>query len=181
MPIHFLKTYRDSILALTGIVIATISLCLAIWQGNEQIRNNHISVEPRINAYFSNDGRKNQWGIYLINNGMGPAFVSGITATVDGKPVEAINNNIFIGVVQALGLRVGCFVMGGPRPNDSFKTREEIFLIEARDTDPECAVDRLQLMQSSMSPYRLNFTLDTESIYGDKFRYNFSLNQQEKR
>lgn len=181
MMINFLKNYRDSILALAGIVIATISLCLAIWQGSEQIRHNHVSVEPRINAYFSSDGRKNQWGIYLINNGMGPAFVSGITATVDGKPVQTINNNIFLGVVRALGLRDSCFVISGPRPNDSFKTGEEIFLIEARDATPECAADRLQLMLSSMSPHRLNFTLETESIYGDRFRYDYSQNRQNPR
>lgn len=94
---HFLTTYRDSILASAGIIIAMISLGFAIWQGREEIRHNHISVEPRINAYFSNDGRKNQWGIYAINNGMGAAFVNGITVTVNGKPVDAIDNNIFVG------------------------------------------------------------------------------------
>lgn len=56
---YFLTRYRDSILAFTGIVIASISVGFAIWQGKEQIKHNHISVEPRINAYFSNDSRKN--------------------------------------------------------------------------------------------------------------------------
>ncbi|NDL65766.1 hypothetical protein GRH90_23820 [Enterobacteriales bacterium SAP-6] len=175
---HFLTEYRDSVLAFVGILIASISLGFAIWQGKEQIKHNHVSVEPRINAYFSIDGRKDKWGIYAINNGMGAAFVTTITVTVDGKPVNAVENNIFVGAIQALGLRVGCFIIGGPRPNDSFKVGEEIFLIEARGGDRSCAGDLLRLKWASLSPYRLDFVLETESIYGDKFRYIYSQNRQ---
>lgn len=177
---HFLTTYRDSILALTGIIIAIISLTFAIWQGREEIRHNHISVEPRINAYFSNDGRKNQWGIYAINNGMGTAFVNGVTVTVNGKHVDAIDNNFFVGAIQALGLHAECFVISGPRPNDSFKVGEEIFLVEARGSDKNCAEDLLRLKWASKDPEQLDFVLDTESIYGDKFRYTYSHNRQVK-
>ncbi|GDX07551.1 hypothetical protein [Buttiauxella sp. A111] len=177
---HFLTTYRDSILASAGIIIAMISLVFAIWQGREEIKHNHISVEPRMNAYFSIDGRKNQWGIYVINNGMGTAFVNGVTVTVNGKPVDAVDNNIFVRAVQALGLRAECFAIGGPRPNDSFKVGEEIFLVEARDFDKKCASDLLRLKWASQQPHQLDFVLDTESIYGDKFRYTYSQNRQVK-
>jgi hypothetical protein len=175
---YFLTRYRDSILAFTGIVIASISLGFAIWQGKEQIKHNHISVEPRINAYFSNDSRKKQWGIYVTNNGMGTAFVKGITVIVNGKPVDAVDNNIFFGAVLALGLRAECFAIGGPRPNDSFKVGDEIFLVEARDSDKSCAGDLLNLKWASQQPLQLDFVLDTESIYGDHFRYTYSQNRQ---
>ncbi|CAI1048853.1 hypothetical protein [Serratia quinivorans] len=175
---HFLTRYRDSIFAFTGIIIASISLGFAIWQGKEQIKHNHISVEPRINAYFTNDSRKNQWGIYVTNNVMGTAFVKGITVMVNGKPVDAVNNNIFFGAVLALGLRAECFAIGGPRPNDSFKVGEEKFLVEARDFDKSCAGDLLSLKWASQQPQQLDFVLDTESIYGDKFRYTYSQNRQ---
>lgn len=175
---YFLTRYRDSILAFTGIVIASISLGFAIWQGKEQIKHNHISVEPRINAYFSNDSRKKQWGIYVTNNGMGTAFVKGITVIVNGKPVDAVDNNIFFGAVLALGLRAECFAIGGPRLNDSFKVGEEIFLVEAIDSDKSCAGDLLNLKWASQQPLQLDFVLDTESIYGDHFRYTYSQNRQ---
>ncbi|WP_445495784.1 hypothetical protein [Photorhabdus sp. SF281] len=109
---HFFSEYRDTILAFVGIIIASISLGFAIRQGKAEIRHHHVSVEPRINAYFSNDGRKKQWGIYAINNGMGTAFVTRITVTVDGKPVDAVEDNIFVGAVQALGLSANYFVIG---------------------------------------------------------------------
>ncbi|CAI2116083.1 Uncharacterised protein [Serratia quinivorans] len=175
---QFVTTYRDSILAFTGIIIASISLGFAIWQGREQIKHNHISVEPRINAYFANDRRKNQWGIYVTNNGMGTAFVKGIAVKVNGKPIDTVDNNIFYGAVLALGLRAECFAIGGPRPNDSFKVGEEIFLVEARGSDKNCANDLLSLKRASQQSQQLDFVLDTESIYGERFRYTYSLNRQ---
>ncbi len=36
--------------------IAVIALGLSIWQGNNQIEHNHVSVEPRVTSYFSNHG-----------------------------------------------------------------------------------------------------------------------------
>jgi hypothetical protein len=174
----FFKEYRDTVLASAGIIIAIGSLFFTIWQGKEQIRHNHISVEPRVNAYFANDGRINKSGIYIINNGMGTAFVSAISVTVDGKKVNPINNNVFLGAVSDLGLNAKCFVVGGPRPNDSFSVGDETILIEARGTDKSCSLDSLMLMLATLESSRLDFALDIESIYGDKFRYIYSENKQ---
>lgn len=176
----FFKEYRDTILALAGIIIAVCSLFFTAWQAREQIRHNHLSVEPRLNAYFSNDGRVNKSGLYIVNNGMGSAFISGITVLVDGKKVEPVMDNIFLGAVDALGLNITCFVAGGPRPNDSFRVGEEIFLIEARGTDKKCGADTLRLRLASLKSSRLDFILDIESMYGDKYRYIYSANRQIK-
>lgn len=87
---HVLTMYRDAILASTGIIIAMISLVFAIWQGREEIRHNHISVKPGMNACFANESCKNQWGIYVINNSRGTAFVNGATVTVNDKHVAPL-------------------------------------------------------------------------------------------
>lgn len=176
----FFKEYRDTILALVGIIVAVFSLFFTAWQAREQIRHNHISVEPRLNAYFSTDGRVNKAGLYIINNGMGSAFVSNITVMVEGKKVKPVLDNVFLGAVDALGLNVNCFVVGGPRPNDSFRVGQEVFLIEARGTDKNCDADALRLMLASLKSNRLDFILDIESMYGDKFRYIYSENKQVK-
>lgn len=84
------REYRDTLLAFTGIIIALLSLWFTWSQRQEQIKHNHISVEPRMNAYFSNDGRVNKSGIYIINNGMGTAFVSAISVTVNGKKLNLL-------------------------------------------------------------------------------------------
>ncbi|WP_445495785.1 hypothetical protein [Photorhabdus sp. SF281] len=39
----------------------------------------------------------------------------------------------------------------------------------------------MRLRQAALYPHRLNFVLDTESIYGDKFRYTYSQNRQIRR
>ncbi|ELV2175703.1 TPA: hypothetical protein ACQ726_002565, partial [Escherichia coli] len=100
----FFREYRDTILASVGIIVAVFSLYFTQEQSKEQIKHNHISVEPRINAYVSNDGRINKSGLYIINNGMGTAFVSNITVMVDGKKIDPVGDNIFLASVHALGL-----------------------------------------------------------------------------
>lgn len=123
----FFREYRDTILASVGIIVAVFSLYFTQEQSKEQIKHNHISVEPRINAYVSNDGRINKSGLYIINNGMGTAFVSNITVMVDGKKIDPVGDNIFLASVHALGLDITCFVIGGPRPGDSFRVGDEVF------------------------------------------------------
>lgn len=176
----FFREYRDTILASVGIIVAVFSLYFTQEQSKEQIKHNHISVEPRINAYVSNDGRINKSGLYIINNGMGTAFVSNITVMVDGKKIDPVGDNIFLASVHALGLDITCFVIGGPRPGDSFRVGDEVFLVEARGTDSRCDVDSLELRLAASQTGRLDFILDVESIYGDKFRYIYSQDKQVK-
>lgn len=47
-------------------------------------------------------------------------------------------------------------------------------------SDKGCAEDMLRLKWASKDPEQLDFVLDTESIYGDKFRYTYSRNHQVK-
>ncbi len=77
-----MKSYR---LDLSALVVAIIALGFSIWQGREQVRHNHISVEPRLTSYFSIDGKQKLWGVYVINNGMGTGFVEELNVFVDGK------------------------------------------------------------------------------------------------
>ncbi|MGQ7113408.1 hypothetical protein ACUOFC_42500, partial [Escherichia sp. TWPC-MK] len=53
---------------------------------------------------------------------------------VDGKKIDPVGDNIFLASVHALGLDITCFVIGGPRPGDSFRVGDEVFLVEAQVT-----------------------------------------------
>lgn len=53
-------------------------------------------------------------------------------------------------------------------------------MVEARGTDSRCDVDSLELRLAASQTGRLDFILDVESIYGDKFRYIYSQNKQVK-
>ena len=164
----------------TALFVAIIALGLSIWQGRAQIIHNHVSVEPRINSYFSSNKKDEQHGIYIINNGMGTAFVSKLDVYVDGQIVQNHEYGKFYSAVLKLKLNPFCFIVGNPRPNDSFKVGEEQFLIEARKKDllspKKCPKEHGLLMEYQKN--RLDYKLEFESIYGDRFKYSYAENIQ---
>ncbi|WP_166219958.1 hypothetical protein [Pseudomonas atagonensis] len=157
--------------------VALLALGATIWQANAQIKHDHVSVEPRITSYFSNNGNKNQWGIYAFNNGMGNAFVESLEVYVDGKPVQDHQYGKFFSAVTELGLNPLCFLIGGPRPNDAFQVGSEERLIEANPKAPkECALNNLLLQTYARE--RVDYELVFKSIYGERFKYRYSKNSQ---
>ncbi|EEZ39133.1 hypothetical protein [Photobacterium damselae] len=161
------------------LAIAAIALGFSIWQGNSQIEHNHVSVEPRVTSYFSNHGPEGKWGIYIINNGMGTAFVKSLDIKVNGKSVSDHEFGKFYQAVVDLDLNPMCFIMGAPRPNDSFQVGEEVSLIESNEKAKQsCARDYLLLREYQKN--KLDYELVIESIYGDTFTYKYSKNQQVK-
>ncbi|WP_202369695.1 hypothetical protein [Pseudomonas sp. MWU318] len=160
-----------------ALTVAALALGATIWQGQAQIKHNHVSVEPRITSYFSNNGNKDQWGIYAFNNGMGNAFVESLEVYVDGKAVADHPYGKFFSAVNALGLDPLCFLIGGPRPNDAFQVGSEERLIEANPKAPKtCALSNLMLQKYANE--RVDYELVFKSIYGDRFKYRYSKNSQ---
>ena len=168
-----MKTHID----LLALGVALLALGATVWQGNAQIKHNHVSVQPRMTSYFSNNGNDNKWGIYAVNNGMGTGFVESLEVFVDSKPMPDHMYGKFFSAITALKLNPMCFLIGGPRPNDSFQVGSEERLIEANPVvSKECALDKLALQAGSAG--RLDYELVVKSIYGDRFKYRFSTNTQ---
>ena len=162
---------------LATVAIAVFALGFSIWQGIIQRTHNHVSLEPLINAYYSNDAKAEQEGLYVINNGMGPAFVEHFEVRVDGKVMP--DGDLWkLGTALApLGLNAGCLTIRGPRPNDSFKAGEEIALIELSKNAPAvCSLTAVK-MRAAFAEH-LDFTLIVSSIYGDRFEYILTINSQ---
>ena len=158
------------------LAIAVIALGFSIWQGNNQIEHNHVSVEPRVNSYFSNEG---EWGISIINNGMGTAFVKSLDIKVNGESVSDHEFGKFYQAVVTLDLNPMCFITGDPRPNDSFQVGKEVFLIKSNEKAPKsCNLDKFLLWEYQKN--KLDYELVIESIYGDTFTYKYSKNRQVK-
>lgn len=171
------RTLKESHIDKLSLAIATCALGLSLWQGYQQKVQNHVAVEPRINAYFKLDGKTDQNGIYVFNNGLGPAYVESLEVTVAGAPVTDNGYGRFGGAVQSMRLDIDCLTIGGPRPNDSLKLGEEIGLIEISKNAPSaCALTKFLL--GAKIQRDLDFTLIVKSIYGDRFQYNFKNNIQ---
>ena len=151
-----------------AIIIALCALGLSIWQAQATIRHNHISVEPRPIVYFSSDAKKGKFGLYLSNNGMGPAYFDGFRLLVNGKHVSDPSLGVWPAYFKELNLNPLCFVFGSPYPKTSLRHGSEEILIEQNASAPiECAVDVLRLIQAFPST---QIEIKYQSIYGDKFQ-----------
>ena len=158
------------------VLIAVIALVFSASQLYLQRVQNHVSVEPRLNAYYTNEAKLDNEGVHVINNGLGPAFVESLDVMVNGKKVEGAMK--FSEAARQLGLNPECLSTGEPRPNDSFKTGEEVLLMGVPKAGDrlKCAVTKLELL--TMKPGSLDFIITVKSIYGDRFRYQLSKNVQ---
>lgn len=168
---------NQKITNIATVVIATCALGLSIWQGIAQRQHNELSTEPRINAYFKVDGEK--WGLFVFNNGLGPAYIEEVKISVTGADGSTIvwAGNDFMKATAHMGLNVKCLAIGGPRKNDSLQLQEETGLIYLpKEVPASCAINTLLLKGAVAS--RLDFTLTVKSIYGKKFSYSFKNNEQ---
>ena len=164
---------------LLALIVAVIALGLTVWQGVTQIEHNKISVEPRFNSYFSNHGNDGQWGVYILNNGMGTGFIKQLVVFVDGRVVAEHPLGQFYSALNELKLNPSCFLVAAPRKGDSFQINNQEILIESNpNTDANCTPDKLLLMKYQKE--RLDFKLVVESIYGVEFEYRYSTNTQNK-
>lgn len=162
---------------ITALVVALLALILTIGQAYVQRLHNHISVQPRVNAYFTalaDDGGR---GIYLVNNGLGSGFVKSVRVSLDGVEVGALSGSGFVDAVLLLGFDITCFVIRGPRPNDSFRVGEEIGLI-ALMPNARAGCESYSERFSREIGKRLTYTISFESIYGDSFEYASVTNTQ---
>jgi hypothetical protein len=166
---------------ISSFIVAACALGLSVWQGYVQREHNHVSLEPRINAYFQSNNGKSTTGLYLINNGLGPGYVERLDIYFDGKLISSKNQMDqwrFNSALLPLGLaQQPCIAVAGPRPNDSMKAGEEIQLITVSKGDlVECEKAKSALLGAAWS--RLDFVLQLKSIYGDSYTYRFSKNEQ---
>ncbi|MBA1191039.1 hypothetical protein G7Z99_18640 [Pseudomonas entomophila] len=167
---------NQSITNVATVSIAVIALMFSASQLYLQRVQNHVSVEPRLNAYYTNEAKLDDEGVHIINNGLGPAYVESLDVLVDGKKVEGSRK--FFEAARLLGLDILCLSTGDPRPNDSFKTGEEILLLGVPKSKDalKCAKTRLDLLL--LKSGSLEFLLTVKSIYGDRFTYQYSKNEQ---
>lgn len=162
------KLSIEMILGIFGTFIALCALGLSIWQAQATLRHNHVSVEPRLSIYFSNDAKKGKFGLYVSNNGLGPAYIDQFRLLVNGKHITDPSLGEWPAYFKALNLNPFCFVYGTPYPKTSLRHGSEEILIEKKESGPiECASDVMRLVEAFPNT---QIEIKYQSIYGDEFQ-----------
>ena len=99
----------EHIISTSAVVISIAEFILSITQSCSTIRHYHVSLEPRLHAYFSNEEQRDRFGIYLINNGLGPAYLTEFQVYLDNKPVPVAVSGARALLLEQLGATMGDF------------------------------------------------------------------------
>lgn len=76
------------ITALASSTIATCAIFISVWQGIEMRKHNRISVKPHLTTWLNNRHSEGVYEFYLVNNGIGPAFIQSFTVEINSVQIE---------------------------------------------------------------------------------------------
>ena len=161
----------ELIISISAIFIALSSLIVAIWQNILTRKHNKLSVKPLIciDYHFTDDEELN--GIYLDNTGLGPAIIKSFRVFIDEDEILQSDYELWEGAIKKLEFP----------PNINLK----IFVLLKESViypnDKKCLIGINSMVEpSDYQQYfynalrRIDFKLEYESIYEEKFSQNVS-------
>lgn len=147
-------------------LIALCALFFTAWQLSVQRSHNKVSVKPHLFVFRDKDRLNNEGKItvHLINNGLGPAYISDFQVYLDGTVTEAN-----IAVESVFGKRDDGFQYTTLGEEFAIAHGQRVSLISIRfpvecwaDIEKmESELDRLQVVVQYKSAYNNKFILDT--------------------
>lgn len=169
------KRWHAYLLATVRLLTTTLPLLISTaaavfaWQQVEVGKDhNRRSVRPvlQVTPYVEGKGGRN--GIYISNDGLGPAVLKGFAVGFDGQLVEKSELDRWASVLQAHGLNALCFATAWPRSGTVLKAGVDIPLLRVTSAQGpnDCALQMLKLI----SDRPLDIQIDYESIYAEPFR-----------
>jgi hypothetical protein len=154
---------EQTVIATSAVVIALISLVVAVWEGVQTRRHNKLSLLPcmRIDRLLlSSPGSPPM--ICLLSTGVGPAIIRKFSVTVDGKDVVGDDPRPAVNALKQLGIDHACAAYT-PEPGDTFAPGEVKNLIEVLDFPGDFGL-RCELRRTLK---RLEFNIEFASVYGE--------------
>lgn len=153
--------------------IGTVSaVCISIfaavfsWQQVEISRvHNRKSVEPilQITPYMEGKGRRN--GLYLTNDGLGPAILKGFSVKSGGVVASGFGSDRWFEVLATTVSLPACFATGWPKGEVALRPGIEIPLVSLTNAEGTeiCGLELVKLIGGKPIEIRVQY----ESIYGE--------------
>lgn len=158
--------------SLFAVVISGVALGLSWWQLEISREHNRISVQPVIAITPYLEGPSGRNGVFLANQGLGPAKLTSFNVTVNGQTFEGLGRNQWPEVIRKAGSEPSCFKHGWPVYSSVLKAgEEEVLLAPSLANLPGCkAIAILFQLQKDV-----NIEIGYESFYGEAFETNGSV------
>ena len=151
------------ITSIATVFIAVLALGLTIWQARMTRRHNYNSVKPLLSFERHYVRTDTGFGIYINNNGLGPAIVIETKLYIDGKEIDIIENNPWQNVGRILDIDYKFIQMGFYDKDTVIAAGDRNFLLTV-DTDIN---DEQEEHFKNVIP-RIGMEIYYKSIYGIK-------------
>ncbi|HIF9371791.1 TPA: hypothetical protein ACX6RS_003922 [Photobacterium damselae] len=128
--------------------------------------HNKLSLKPYITATPKYSGINKDDGIFITNNGMGPAFVKAASIEVNGKAFDLMHNS-WPEISEYLNLKNTCFIESWFRKDSAIKSGESIRILGPTlgKKDADCPIQLMKMLSSEELILKLKYN----SIYEDEF------------
>lgn len=145
------------------------------WQQLEVSRDhNRRSLRPvlQLTPWAEGEGGKN--GLYLTNEGGGPAFLTNIEVHAGQHVFAGLGRDEWAAALNAISVNNKCFGGGWPQPATALRAGfdRELLRLKRSVGDPACFTEMVKLAGGP----GLKIAIEYESIYGEKFWLHASSN-----
>lgn len=155
----------QSIATVTAVSISIFAAVFA-WQQVELTRNhNRKSVTPILQITPYMEGKNHRNGLYLTNDGLGPAVIKSFSVRSGGILAKGFESDRWGEILSAKNLNPTCFATGWPKSEVAIRPGIEITLLSLTNAEGMdiCRLDLLKLIAGSP----IEIDVEYESIYGE--------------
>lgn len=155
--------FLQLITSIATVIIAVTAIFLTFRQLQITREHNHKSVKPLLSFERHIDRIDYGFGIYLNNNGLGPAIVIDMCFFLDGKEITKINSGPWINILKKLNLNFS-FIQTGYFDEDTVIApgeRKGLFFV-----DEELSTDQEKRFKEAIP--KIEIEIKYKSIYNIK-------------
>ena len=153
-------------------IAAALAVCISIfaavfaWQQVEVSRiHNRKSVAPilQITPYMEGKNRRN--GLYLSNDGLGPAIVRGFSVKSGGVVASGFASDRWAEILATTSANPVCFATAWPKGETAIRAGVEVPLVYVKNAEGAelCMGELVKLIGGPP----IEITVEYESIYGE--------------
>ncbi len=154
------------ITAISTIFIACVAVGISIWQGYETRRHNRLSAKPFLGIRFSISEKKPLMGVWIENNGFGPAIIKEFIVYLDGQPTKVNSYEAAKKVYQAAKIYDKSKSFWSPMKSAVLKLGGRINIISYPKEN--WTTEGIEKFKERLS--HLGFKFIYESIYEEEFK-----------
>lgn len=159
------KLSSETVISVSAIIIALVSIIVAIWQGVETRKHNRLSVQPRLDLAYSLDYDNGLAKFTIKNNGLGPAIFDNASASINGDNYNLNDPSIFFAFLKRLGIDSIPVTFDNIEFGSTLMPNEllNIFMVEIKSLD-EQEIDARKLLNNVKIKIRYKSLYDEDFI-----------------